>query len=91
MEWLYVDNIIPIHAENISIEQQYPVVMFMIKKNPFFSFETIIGSRKDDLRSVTLKFVCCEINVTFQPQSFTEKYTLMNSFTQGLVLFCVIL
>ena len=31
MEWIYFDNMIPIHAREPSIENQLPVIMSVIK------------------------------------------------------------
>ena len=84
MEWFYFDNMIPIHAGKLSIGNQFLFIMSLIKSFSLLQFEIIMGSRKYGVSVVTLKCICCEKNVTFQPHDFVEgKSILINSFMQG--------
>ena len=66
MERFYFDNMTPIHSEKLSIENQCLVIISVIKEFYLFLFKTIIGFRKKDVRSVTIKYICCDKNTTFQ-------------------------
>ena len=70
---VFFSNMIPIHEENIRIDKQFPVMMSVIKPFCLFLFKILMGSSDNDVRSVTLKCICCEWNVTFKPHNFMDQ------------------
>ena len=77
----------PIHTARLSIDNQFPVMMSVIKPLSIFSFKVLMRDGKVYVRSVTLRCICCEWYVTFQPERFTEESpTLVNAFIKGLVV-----
>ena len=56
-----------------------------IKSPSLFILKISLGSSRYDVISITIKLICCEQNVIFEPTIFIEeKSTLKNAFVQGL-------
>ena len=52
-----------------------------------FLFKILIGSRKENVSTITLKFISCEKKVTFETHSFSgEKLMMINAFIKGMVI-----
>ena len=66
MEWFYFDNIMPIHAKELIIDNNISIMMPVIKKS-LSQFKIIMGSRKGNVSTTTLKFIYFEKKVTLKP------------------------
>ena len=66
MEWFYFDKKMSMYADELSIKNQYPVMMSVIKSFSLLSYKIIIWAVEDGVSSVNLKCIFCKEKIMFQ-------------------------
>ena len=79
MEWFYFDNVIPLHADNLSVKEEFPVMVSTIRALSLFLVKFVMGYNKYNITIFILRCMWYQHSVNiFLLFIIEEIYKLLN-------------